>query len=54
MIVSETDIQNNFDKYLQAVQIKDKLIIRKDGIEVTRPISKEQIVSPLLICLQEF
>ncbi len=45
MTVTATDIQNNFGKYLQAVQSGDEIIILKNGIEVARLISKERSVS---------
>ena len=45
MTVTATDIQNNFGKYLQAVQIGDEIIILKNGNEVARLISKERSVS---------
>ena len=45
MTVTATDIQNNFGKYLQAVQMGDEIIILKNGNEVARLISKERSVS---------
>lgn len=45
MTVTATDIQNNFGKYLQAVQMGDEIIILKNGSEVARLISKERSVS---------
>ena len=43
--VTATDIQNNFGKYLQAVQNGNEIIILKNGVEVARLISKENTVS---------
>lgn len=43
--VTATDIQNNFGKYLQAVQMGNEIIILKNGNEVARLISKESCVS---------
>lgn len=43
--VTATDIQNNFGKYLQAVQMGDEIIILKNGNEVARLISKESCIS---------
>lgn len=43
--VTATDMQNNFGKYLQAVQMGDEIIILKNGNEVARLISKESSVS---------
>ena len=40
-----TDIQNNFGKYLQAVQNGNEIIILKNGIEFARLVSKENTVS---------
>ena len=40
--VAATDIQNNFEKYLQAVQNGDEIIILKNGTEVARLVSKEK------------
>ena len=40
-----TDIQNNFGRYLQAVQQGDEIIILKNGKEVARLISYEASVS---------
>lgn len=39
MTVTTTDIQNNFGKYLQAVQSGDEIIILKNGKEAARLIS---------------
>ena len=32
--VTTTDLQNNFGKYLQAVQLGDEIIVLKNGAEV--------------------
>ena len=45
LTVTATDIQNNFGKYLQAVQLGNEIIILKNGAEVARLISKEKSVS---------
>lgn len=45
MTVSATEFQNNFGKYLQAVQTGGEILILKNGIEVARLISKERSVS---------
>ncbi|MDO4379987.1 MAG: type II toxin-antitoxin system prevent-host-death family antitoxin [Clostridia bacterium] len=45
LTVTATDIQNNFGKYLQAVQLGNEIIILKNGNEVARLISKEKSVS---------
>ncbi|MDE5820644.1 MAG: type II toxin-antitoxin system prevent-host-death family antitoxin [Lachnospiraceae bacterium] len=45
MTVTATDLQNNFGKYLQAVQMGDEIVILKNGIEVARLISKERSIS---------
>ena len=45
LTVTATDIQNNFGKYLQAVQDGNEMIILKNGNEVARLISKEKSVS---------
>ena len=42
--VTTTDLQNNFGKSLQAVQLGDEIIVLKNG-EVARLISKERSVS---------
>lgn len=39
LTVTATEIQNNFGKYLQAVQSGDEIIILKNGIETARLIS---------------
>lgn len=43
--VTDTDFQNNFEKYLQAAQNGNEIIILKNGVEVARLISKENTVS---------
>ena len=43
--VTVTDFQNNFEKYLQAVQNGNEIIILKNGVEIARLVSKENIVS---------
>lgn len=43
--VTATDMQNNFGKYLHAVQSGDEIIILKNGKEVARMISHERSVS---------
>lgn len=45
LTVTATEIQNNFGKYLQAVQLGNEIIILKNGAEVARLISKEKSVS---------
>ena len=45
MTVSATEVQNNFGKYLQAVQMGGEIVILKNGVEVARLISKERSVS---------
>ena len=43
--ISATEMQNNFGKYLQAVQDGDEIVILKNGKEVARLISRSQSVS---------
>lgn len=43
--ISATEMQNNFGKYLQAVQNGDEIVILKNGKEVARLISHSQSVS---------
>lgn len=43
--VTATDIQNNFGKYLQSVQMGEEVIILRNGKEVARLISHEKSVS---------
>lgn len=45
IIATATDIHNNFDHYLQAVQQGDEIIILKNGKEVARLVSHESSVS---------
>lgn len=40
-----TDIQNNFGKYLQSVQLGEEVIILRNGKEVARLISHDKSVS---------
>lgn len=40
-----TDVQKNFEHYLQAVQTDGEIIILKNGKEVARLISRESSVS---------
>lgn len=40
-----TDFQNNFGKYLKAVQNGNEIIILKNGSEIARLISKEHNVA---------
>ena len=45
LTATATEIQNNFGKYLQAVQSGNEIIIIKNGNEVARLISKDSAVS---------
>ncbi len=45
IMVSATEIQNNFGHYLQAVQSGDEILILKNGKEIARLISHESAVS---------
>lgn len=45
LTATATEIQNNFGKYLQAVQLGNEIIIIKNGNEVARLISKDSTVS---------
>ena len=45
LTATATDVQNNFGKYLQAVQMGYEIIILKNGVEVARLISKNTAVS---------
>lgn len=40
-----TDFQNNFGKYLKAVQNGNEIIILKNGSEIARLISKERNIA---------
>ncbi len=46
-MVTATEFQNNFGKYLQYVQNGDEVIILRNGKEVARLISHEKSVSYL-------
>ena len=46
-IVTATELQNNFGKYLQCVQNGDEVVILRNGKEVARLISHEKSVSYL-------
>ncbi len=43
--VTVTEIQNNFGKYLKAVQNGKEIIILENGVEIARLVSKENTVS---------
>lgn len=45
LTATATEMQNNFGKYLQAVQSGNEIIIIKNGNEVARLISKDSAVS---------
>ena len=45
LTATATEVQNNFGKYLQAVQMGNEIIILKNGVEVARLISKNTAVS---------
>lgn len=45
LTVTSTDFQNNFGKYLQAVQLGNEIIILKNGAEVARLVPRDQSVS---------
>ena len=45
LTATATEVQNNFGKYLQAVQMGNEIIILKNGVEVARLISKNKTVS---------
>ena len=45
LTATATEVQNNFGRYLQAVQMGDEIIILKNGVEVARLISKNTAVS---------
>ena len=42
LIATATDFQNNFGKYLQAVQAGDEVIILKNGKEAARLVATEK------------
>lgn len=46
-MVTATELQNNFGKYLQCVQNGDEVVILRNGKEVARLISHEKSVSYL-------
>ena len=46
-MVTATELQNNFGKYLQYVQNGDEVVILRNGKEVARLISHEKSVSYL-------
>ena len=46
-IVTTTELQNNFGKYIQKVIDGNEIIIMKNGKEVARLISKDQTISYL-------
>ena len=46
-IVTATELQNNFGKYLQYVQNGEEVVILRNGKEVARLISHEKSVSYL-------
>lgn len=43
-IATATDVQNNFGKYLNSVQMGDEIIIIRNGKEVARLISHDKSV----------
>ncbi|MDO4545080.1 MAG: type II toxin-antitoxin system prevent-host-death family antitoxin [Bacillota bacterium] len=43
--VTATEVQNNFGKYLQAVQSGEEVVILRNGKEVARLISYEKSIS---------
>lgn len=45
MTVTATDFQNNFGRYLQAVQNGDEVLILKNGKEVARLVSHASSIS---------
>ncbi len=45
LTATATDMQNNFGKYLQAVQLGNEIIILKNGREVARLVSRNSTVS---------
>ena len=52
--VIETDIQNNFGKYLQLVQTGEEIVILRNGVEMVKPISRDKTVlfiSDSLVCV---
>ena len=45
LTITATEMQNNFGKYLQAVQDGEEVVILKNGKEVARLISRNKSVS---------
>ncbi len=45
LTITATEMQNNFGKYLQAVQDEEEIVILKNGKEVARLISRNKSVS---------
>ena len=45
LTITATEMQNNFGKYLQAVQDGEEVVIMKNGKEVARLISQNKSVS---------
>lgn len=45
LTITATEMQNNFGKYLQAVQDGEEIVILKNGKEVARLISRNKSVS---------
>lgn len=45
LTVTSTDFQNNFGKYLQAVQLGNEIIILKNGAKVARLVPRDQSIS---------
>lgn len=45
IVASDTDVQRNFDRYLQSVQSGDEIIILKNGKEAARLVSYDSSVS---------
>lgn len=45
MTATATEIQNNFGKYLQSVQMGEEVVILKNGKEVARLIAHDKSVS---------
>ena len=42
--VTDTDFQNNFEKYLQAVQNGNEIIILKNGVEMAERAAKYESI----------
>ena len=45
IVASDTDVQRNFDRYLQSVQSGDEIIILKNGKEAARLVSYDSSFS---------